>query len=99
MSDLGLSYTKVGISDLIFRFNFYYRLGTLKPQTFVLKMNPVRRIYDPRALPREFDCEETWPGYISGIQDQKWCGSSWAISTAAVASDRFVDSDIFLRRP
>lgn len=67
-----------------------FRLGTLKPQNFVLKMNPVRRIYDPRALPRDFSSEETWPGYIRGIQDQLWCGSSWAISTAAVASDRSV---------
>ncbi|CAH1163468.1 unnamed protein product [Phaedon cochleariae] len=66
-----------------------FRLGTLPPQQFVMSMNPVRRIYDPNALPREFDCDAVWPGYISGIQDQKWCGSSWAISTAAVASDRY----------
>lgn len=72
-----------------------YRLGTLKPQNFVMKMNPVRRIYDPTALPREFDTEDTWPGYISGIQDQQWCGSSWAISTAAVASDRYTIHIIF----
>ncbi|KAG5882215.1 hypothetical protein JTB14_024726 [Gonioctena quinquepunctata] len=65
------------------------RLGTLPPQQFVVRMNPVRRMYDPNALPRDFDSEEVWPGYISGIQDQGWCGSSWAISTAAVASDRY----------
>lgn len=70
------------------KYIFCYRLGTLKPQNFVMKMNPVRKIYDPRNLPREFDSEETWPGYITGIEDQQWCGSSWAISTAAVASDR-----------
>lgn len=49
-------------------------------------MNPVRKIYDPNALPRFFDSRDEWD--ISGIQDQQWCGSSWAISTAAVASDR-----------
>lgn len=51
-------------------------------------MNPVKRYYDPAALPREFDSATRWPRYIGGIQDQGWCGSSWAISTAAVASDR-----------
>ncbi|KAJ8925455.1 hypothetical protein NQ315_009289 [Exocentrus adspersus] len=65
------------------------RLGTLPPQRFVLRMNPVRRIYDPNALPRFFDSEEKWPGLVSDIQDQGWCASSWAISTAAVASDRY----------
>ncbi|XP_018568310.1 tubulointerstitial nephritis antigen-like isoform X2 [Anoplophora glabripennis] len=65
------------------------RLGTLPPQRFVLKMTPVRRAYDPNALPKEFDSEEKWPTFISGIQDQKWCASSWAVSTAAVASDRY----------
>lgn len=65
-----------------------FRLGTLPPQRFVLKMNPVRRIYDPNALPREFDSDQKWPGFITEIQDQQWCASSWAVSTAAVASDR-----------
>lgn len=26
---------------------------------------------------------------MSDIKDQGWCGSSWAVSTATVASDRF----------
>jgi ribulose-5-phosphate 4-epimerase/fuculose-1-phosphate aldolase len=56
-------------------------------------MNPVRRIYDPDALPREFDSRSRWSrdisGNISGIHDQGWCGASWAVSTADVASDRF----------
>lgn len=51
-------------------------------------MNHVRQIYDPSTLPKNFDAEQKWPNYISPIQDQGWCGSSWAISTAAVASDR-----------
>lgn len=65
-----------------------YKLGTLQPERFVMKMNPVRRIYDPNSLVQEFDSEAEWPGYVSGIEEQGWCGSSWAVSTAAVASDR-----------
>lgn len=53
-------------------------------------MNSVKRVYDPRNLPREFDSYGKWPGMISGIENQGWCGSSWAISTAAVASDRYL---------
>ncbi|XP_060518366.1 tubulointerstitial nephritis antigen-like [Cylas formicarius] len=66
-----------------------YRLGTLQPQKAVLGMHSMKRIYDPSALPKEFNTETRWPRYISGIRDQGWCGSSWAISTAAVASDRY----------
>lgn len=69
---------------------FIFRLGTLKPDRFVLTMNPVRSIYDPKLLPTNFDSESKWPGQMSNIQDQGWCGSSWAISTAAVASDRWM---------
>ncbi|KAL1501190.1 hypothetical protein ABEB36_006567 [Hypothenemus hampei] len=66
-----------------------YRLGTLQPQKDVMRMNPVKRYYDPESLPLSFDSNTRWPRYIVGIQDQQWCGSSWAISTAAVASDRY----------
>ncbi|KAL0119706.1 hypothetical protein PUN28_007862 [Cardiocondyla obscurior] len=65
------------------------RLGTLNPSQSVYKMNPVRRNYDPDALPREFDTRTRWPRDISGVHDQGWCGASWAVSTADVASDRF----------
>lgn len=65
------------------------RLGTLQPQKDVMRMNPVKRYYDPASLPRQFDSSVNWPRYITGIQDQGWCGSSWAVSTAAVASDRY----------
>ncbi|XP_017893645.1 tubulointerstitial nephritis antigen-like isoform X2 [Ceratina calcarata] len=65
------------------------RLGTLNPSRSVYKMNSVRRIYDPATLPREFDARTRWPREISGVEDQGWCGASWAISTARVASDRF----------
>lgn len=66
-----------------------YRLGTLNPSQSIYKMNPVRRIYDPEALPRSFDAKSRWSRNISEIHDQGWCGASWAISTADVASDRF----------
>lgn len=52
-------------------------------------MNPVRRIYDPDALPREFNSRTRWSRDVSGVHDQGWCGASWAISTADVATDRF----------
>jgi len=51
-------------------------------------MIPVRRIYNPDALPREFNSRNRW-SHISRVHDQGWCGASWAISTADVASDRF----------
>lgn len=65
------------------------RLGTLNPSNSVYRMNSVRRIYDPESLPREFDARTRWRRQISGVDDQGWCGASWAISTAQVASDRF----------
>ncbi|XP_033327106.2 putative peptidase C1-like protein F26E4.3 isoform X1 [Megalopta genalis] len=65
------------------------RLGTLNPSQSVYKMYSVPRIYDPQSLPREFDARSRWPFYISGVADQGWCGASWAISSADVASDRF----------
>lgn len=65
------------------------RLGTLNPSKSVYRMNPVRRIYNPDTLPREFDTRTRWPRQISGIRDQEWCGASWALSTVDVATDRF----------
>ncbi|XP_063990009.1 tubulointerstitial nephritis antigen-like isoform X2 [Diachasmimorpha longicaudata] len=65
------------------------RLGTLNPSRSVSKMHPVKRHYNPDALPREFDARLTWPRDISSVKDQGWCGASWAVSTAQVASDRF----------
>lgn len=65
------------------------RLGTKEPANRVKAMSKLS--IKPESLPRIFDAlqEERWAGYITPIQDQGWCGSSWAISTAAVASDRF----------
>ena len=36
------------------------------------------------------NCPQEWPGLISGIENQGWCSSSWALATAAVAGDRFL---------
>lgn len=45
----------------------------------------------PESIPRSFNAmqEGKWTGFITPVYDQGWCGSSWAISTATVASDRF----------
>lgn len=51
-------------------------------------MNAVSSHYNPN-LPREFDARTKWPNDIAPVQDQGWCGASWAVSTADVASDRF----------
>ncbi|XP_044592872.1 tubulointerstitial nephritis antigen-like [Cotesia glomerata] len=65
------------------------KLGTLNPAKSIHNMIPVKRIYNPESLPREFDSRSRWPRDIGGVKDQGWCGASWAISTADVASDRF----------
>lgn len=65
------------------------RLGTKEPTYKVKAMTKLSKKLD--ALPRSFNAlqEERWTGFITPIHDQGWCGSSWAISTASVASDRF----------
>ncbi|KYN30198.1 putative peptidase C1-like protein F26E4.3 [Trachymyrmex cornetzi] len=66
------------------------RLGTLNPSQSVSVLEPkISILYDPDALPREFDSRTRWSRDISGVHDQGWCGASWAISTADVATDRF----------
>ncbi|CRL06874.1 CLUMA_CG019566, isoform A [Clunio marinus] len=66
---------------------FEYRLGTFEPRIRVKSMSRLtNRLED---LPREFNSLSNWAGSISEIRDQGWCGSSWAVSTASVASDRF----------
>lgn len=63
------------------------RLGTKEPAYKVKAMTKLS--VKPESLPREFSALDHWPGLISDVQDQGWCGSSWAVSTASVASDRF----------
>ena len=55
----------------------------------VLQMNSIREFYD-KQIPSSFDANQNWPNLMTPIQDQKWCGSSWALSTVTVANDRFV---------
>lgn len=65
------------------------RLGTKEPTHRVKAMTKLSN--KKETLPRSFNAleEGKWAGFISPIFDQGWCGGSWAISTAAVASDRF----------
>lgn len=63
--------------------------GTKEPTYKVKAMSKISN--KPESLPLSFNAvyENNWAGYITPIHDQGWCGSSWAISTATVASDRF----------
>ncbi|XP_038057707.1 uncharacterized peptidase C1-like protein F26E4.3 [Patiria miniata] len=63
------------------------RLGTLKPGRAVAAMTEID-IEQTNQLPESFDSRQKWPGWIEGVMDQGDCGSSWAISTITVASDR-----------
>lgn len=63
------------------------RLGTKEPTHRVKAMTKLSN--KPESLPRTFNAFDQWKGMITPIRDQGWCGSSWAISTASVASDRF----------
>lgn len=63
------------------------RLGTKKPTERVKSMRRVTVKLD--EVPRHFNASQEWRGMISDVRDQGWCGSSWAVSTATVASDRF----------
>ncbi|XP_039763128.1 uncharacterized peptidase C1-like protein F26E4.3 [Pararge aegeria] len=64
-----------------------YMLGTLPLN------NEVEAISVPSKselnYPLHFDARDHWPGFISPIVNQEWCGSDWAITVATVASDRF----------
>lgn len=65
------------------------RLGTMEPKHKVKAMSKLGS-RDMPELPLEFNAVDQWTGgMISPVRDQGWCGSSWAVSTAAVASDRF----------
>ncbi|XP_055687453.1 tubulointerstitial nephritis antigen-like [Lutzomyia longipalpis] len=63
------------------------RLGTFEP-TYPVKA--MTRLTNRRGeLARSFDARDQWPGFVTHVVDQGWCGSSWAVSTTSVASDRF----------
>lgn len=63
------------------------RLGTKEPNRRVKSMSKLSIKIE--KLPRNFNSKDEWLGLVTEIRDQGWCGSSWAISTASVASDRF----------
>ncbi len=63
------------------------RLGTFEPIKRVRAMSRLSNRVD--SVPQTFNSLEQWPSLITGIRDQGWCASSWAVSTATVASDRF----------
>uniref|UniRef100_A0A1L8DP85 Putative cysteine proteinase tin-ag n=1 Tax=Nyssomyia neivai TaxID=330878 RepID=A0A1L8DP85_9DIPT len=63
------------------------RLGTFEP-TYPVKA--MTRLTNRRGeLPQSFDARDQWPGFVTHVVDQGWCGSSWAVSTTSVASDRY----------
>lgn len=63
------------------------RLGTFEPIRRVKSQTKLSNRAE--RLPQKFNSVDHWPGLISDVVDQGWCGSSWAVSTASVASDRF----------
>ena len=62
-------------------------LGTGQPQWSRI-MSPVQFSYNPASLPAQFQSSDHWPGLISPVMDQGWCGASWSHSAASVLSDR-----------
>lgn len=60
------------------------RLGTFYPRIKVKSMS--RLGHKTEELPKNFKSFDITT--FSGIRDQGWCNSSWAVSTAAVSSDR-----------
>ncbi|XP_037582784.1 LOW QUALITY PROTEIN: uncharacterized peptidase C1-like protein F26E4.3 [Dermacentor silvarum] len=64
-----------------------YRLGTHQPERPTVEMSELH-LKKREQLPEEFDARIRWPGLVHGVRDQGDCASSWAFSTAAVASDR-----------
>ena len=61
-----------------------YRLGTVKPDAQVERMNPIK-VQTSARLPDSFDARTRWPGLVSGIRDQENCAASWAFSTTGLS--------------
>ncbi|GBN52663.1 Tubulointerstitial nephritis antigen-like [Araneus ventricosus] len=64
-----------------------YRLGTFKPLRPTMDMTEIHPITNG-PLPETFDSRHKWRNLITPVRDQGDCGSSWAFSSAALASDR-----------
>uniref|UniRef100_A0A6M2DUC3 SMB domain-containing protein n=1 Tax=Xenopsylla cheopis TaxID=163159 RepID=A0A6M2DUC3_XENCH len=82
----GVNYTKFWGRKLEEGLNL--RTGTLLPERSVMRMKPIRKIYDPNSLPKSFSTIDHFGNFIGSVVDQGWCGSSWAVSTVNVAADR-----------
>lgn len=52
-------------------------------------MKPLKKSTKLSSLPRSYDLRLVHGKYIAQPIDQGWCGSSWAITTAQVTTDRF----------
>lgn len=65
---------------------FELRLGTFEPRVRVKSMS--RLGHEIEDLPGNFNSVDNMITTFSGIRDQGWCNSSWAVSTASVSSDR-----------
>lgn len=68
---------------------YNYFLGTLAPKKSTVGLLPLHPIYDPKSMPLSFNAMEYWNGKLTQIRDQGWCGASWAITTADIASDKY----------
>ncbi|XP_022089021.1 uncharacterized peptidase C1-like protein F26E4.3 [Acanthaster planci] len=67
---------------------FQFRLGTMKPTAAVKAMNEIQMDAASLDIPEEFDARDKWPSLRDEVLNQGDCASSWALSTASVASDR-----------
>ena len=62
-------------------------MGTGQPQ-WTRIMSAVQFSYITQSLPSEFESDIKWPGLLSQVGDQGWCGVSWLQSAVSVFSDR-----------
>ncbi|XP_014293333.1 tubulointerstitial nephritis antigen-like [Halyomorpha halys] len=63
-------------------------LGTNYSSNKVRTMFPVRTLVRRHQLPGAFDWRQKNPNYVSPIEDQNFCNSSWVYSIVSTFSDR-----------
>ncbi|KAL4716421.1 hypothetical protein ACJJTC_015849 [Scirpophaga incertulas] len=66
-----------------------YKLGTFPLSAEARRTWPMTYNKENFIPQMEFDSRKAWPGFISPVVDQGWCGSDWAVSIAGVMSDRY----------
>lgn len=89
-SDDSLGWTATNYSEFEgrkYKESIEIRLGTFGPATRIPPKS--RQTNKSKKLPNYFNSVLKWPHFVTKVRDQGWCASSWAISTAAVASDRY----------